>query len=633
MSPRIATILFLLTATLGAEAAQPFNLEGEWQVRLISCLPTERECLSRRTDETHKVHTPMNLHERFPWFFGVAEYVRTFDHEGSKQPGEPIPDMLILGSIGSIDETYLNGVFVQREGIYDADAVVSAWNKVRVYHLPTGALRSGKNTLQIRVTVLDFKAGIHAGPLKLGFAPDLLPAAIGYQYLREYLFFGSPILTIVVVLVLLLTAKYWQRDEGNHYLILASAGYLLHGMYFMPVPFFSDHLFFLRLQWAGRIASIIFTTTYFLSNFEIRTRLVHAAWIAIGAVLVAIALNTHSHSELYATMQWQQWAFLAHLAFPFIYWKRMQTSPRREIYMQYVVAAVAVAACYINDALVLAYAVGSAWLYHYMSMLNVMNFLSHYSFHLYLWRHEGKLEGQRDAEVTHLRDKIEMAAELHDVVGAELSQMVVLSNASGNHAGALKQLAADSLEKVRNFAHILKGEKQVAELPEMLRNLRDRLLQLGRYEVVLIENNEDVFLRDVKGRNTNRQPQSETSTLVQLSPFARHEVANFAGAMDGVFTAFVRMHLERIFSEWSANVIRHAKEAKLLTLGWRLKRGRLSIFFVQDAASFAWKGHADRGGLKGIERRAQEIGATVVCRRFGQGSLLLLTMPLGRPNA
>jgi signal transduction histidine kinase len=338
------------------------------------------------------------------------------------------------------------------------------------------------------------------------------------------------------------------------------------------------------------------------------------AWMVIGVALAVLTIIAGSRSEYFATMRWQQWTFLGHLAFPYIYWKRMQTSPRREIYMQYVAVAAVVAALYVNDALVLAYAIGSAWLYHYMSMLNVMNFLSHYSFHLYLWRHEGKLEGRRDAEVTHLREKIEMAAELHDVVGAELSQMVVLSNASGNHAGALKQLAADSLEKVRNFAHILKGEKQVAELPEMLRNLRDRLLQLGRYEVVLIENSEDVFLRDVKGSNTNRQPQSETSTLLQVSPF-------------------VRMHLERIFSEWSANVIRHAKEATRLTLGWRLKRGRLCIFFVQDATSFAWKGHADRGGLKGIERRAQEIGAKVACRRFGQGSLLLLTMPLGRPNA
>lgn len=614
MSPRIATILFLLTATLDAEAAPPINLEGEWQVRLISCLPTESECLKKRTDETQTVHAPMNLHEKFPWFFGEAEYTRTFDHKARNNKEQPEPDVLILGSIGSIDETYLNEIFIQREGIFDAGAVVSAWNKVRVYNLPTGTLKTGKNILRIRVTVLDFKAGIHAGPLKLGHAPELLPAAIGYQYLREYLFFGSPILTIVMILVLLITAKYWQRDEGNHYLILASAGYLLHGMYFMPVPFFSDHLFFLKLQWVGRIASIIFTTTYFLSNFQIRTPLVHLAWMAIGVALAALTIIAGSHSEFFATMRWQQWAFLAHLAYPFLYWKRMQTSPRREIYLQYVVVAFVVAAFYVNDALVLAYAIGSAWLYHYMSMVNVINFLSHYSFHLYLWRHEGKVEGRRDAEVTHLREKIEMAAELHDVVGAELSQMVVLSNASGNHAGALKQLASDSLEKVRNFAHILKGEKQVAELPEMLRNLRDRLLQLGRYDVVLIENSEDVFLRDVKGRNTNRLPQSETSTLLQVSPF-------------------VRMHLERIFSEWSANVIRHAKEAKRLTLGWRLKRGRLSIFFVQDAASFAWKGHADRGGLKGIERRAQEIGAKVACRRFGQGSLLLLTMPLGRPNA
>jgi hypothetical protein len=161
----------------------------------------------------------MNLHEKFPWFFGEAEYTRTFDHKARNDKEQPEPDVLILGSIGSIDQTYLNEIFIQREGIFDAGAVVSAWNKVRVYNLPTGALKPGKNMLRIRVTVLDFKAGMHAGPLKLGHAPELLPAAIGYQYLREYLFFGSPILTMVMILVLLITAKYWQRDEGNHYLI------------------------------------------------------------------------------------------------------------------------------------------------------------------------------------------------------------------------------------------------------------------------------------------------------------------------------------------------------------------------------------------------------------------------------
>jgi signal transduction histidine kinase len=607
---RRVTLLLVVTCCgfMTNAHALPADLSGDWQVRLLSCLPTEAECLKRRTNEIYTVHAPMNLHDRFPWFFGVAEYTLTFKHHVARPPAQHEPDMLVLGSIGSIDETYINDVFIQREGIYSTGSVVSAWNKVRVYHLPTGVLKEGDNRLRVRATVLDFKAGIHSGPLRLGDAQELLPASIGYQYLREYLFFGPPILTFVMVLVLLITAKYWQRDEGNLYLILASAGYILHCLYFVPVPFFRDYLFLLKLQWIGRIVSVVFTTTYFLSNFQIRTPAIHLAWIAIGVVLSAWVASAPSHAEFFATMRWQQWAFLTHLAFPFLYWRRMQQSPRREIYMQYAIVAPVVAALYLNDALVLAYVIGGTWLYHYMSMLNVMNFLSHYSFHLYLWRHEGKLEGRRDAEVTHLREKIDMAHDLHDAVGAELSQMVVLAQREpmAGTGEAMRELAASSLEKVRNFAHILKGEAEVAELPALMRHLEHRLKSLGRFEVLLIENPPQVRLL----RAAQAQTAMKTAAQVpELSPMTR-------------------VHLERIFSEWSANVLRHARAARSLTLGWKVSANRLHLFFMQDASPYLWKGGAQKGGLKGIERRAREIGARVYCRPFGKGSLFLVVLRL-----
>ncbi len=202
-----------------------------------------------------------------------------------------------------------------------------------------------------------------------------------------------------------------------------------------------------------------------------------------------------------------------------------------------------------------------------------------------------------------------MAHELHDVVGAELSQIVVLSQQpDSTERNALSSLAASALEKIRDFAHILKGERQVDELPEILSRLTQRLRALRRYEVIYLENPSRVHLRETRHYHEAIRENKNTSRLLDLSPF-------------------MRMHIERILSEWTSNVIRHARTSKQLVVGWQINKKKLRIFFFQDATPFEWRGRAERGGLRSLELRAQELGGTISCRNRHAGAVWLLAIP------
>lgn len=594
---RLGIAILILAGTLPLSAMEK-DLSGTWQLRLISCLPSEKICATKidpqNLSKLYSVKQPGNLHADFPWFYGEAELTHEFDY--TPNAATPIPDVLLLGSIGSADQTYLNEILVGALGVVEQNSAQSAWNEFRSYRIPAGALRTGKNLLRIRFWVLDVKAGVHAGPVELTTFRDSLGKIFIWRLLREFIWNAIPVMVMITILVLIVTFRYWQRNEGNHYLIYASIGYFVHSMYYFPFPSIFDYQLFLKMQWSGRIISVIFTTLYFLSNFQIHDKLAHGGWMLVGLAAILWTALSSSYAALMETMRWQQWLFLIHLAYPLVYWKRMAGSPRRQMYIRFHVIAILVGALYVNDALVLGSAVMLPWLYHYLSLVNIVNFFDHYSYQLFLWRERGRQMGESTASVRHLREKLNMAHELHDVVGAQLSQIVALSDASASsekHAN-LNELASSSLEKIRNFAHILKGETETDELPLILEKLADRLKALGRHEVLL----------HISAAQTGARA---------LSGDQRH-------------------HIERILSEWSSNVIRHARGAKRLELGCRVRRGRVTVFFYQDAPAFSWRGKADRGGLLSMRRRATAIKADIQCRHVRGGALLIVAIPMTKTH-
>ncbi|MDW8307015.1 MAG: hypothetical protein RML34_08130 [Leptospiraceae bacterium] len=192
---------------------------------------------------------------------------------------------------------------------------------------------------------------------------------------------------------------------------------------------------------------------------------------------------------------------------------------------------------------------------------------------------------RQQEQLRYLQNRLELANDLHDSVGAKLSQINVISEKEKiEDTRQLRALAASVLENVRNFAHILKGEEQVASLARQLEGISESLKSLGRYEVSLV------------------LPQQE----IRLSEIAL-------------------LNIDRILSEWTANVIRHA-QASALALGAREKGGHVTIWFFQNNTPLAWRGVAERGGLKSIAMRAQNINARVRARPFKNGTLFVLRL-------
>jgi signal transduction histidine kinase len=192
---------------------------------------------------------------------------------------------------------------------------------------------------------------------------------------------------------------------------------------------------------------------------------------------------------------------------------------------------------------------------------------------------------RQQEQLRYLQNKLDLANDLHDSVGAKLSQIAVIADSDRiDDTRALKALAASVLENVRNFAHILKGEERVATLNSQLSRLADSLRALGRYEVTL------------------SLPESE----IHLSDMAL-------------------LNIERILSEWTANAIRHAR-ATQFALGSRAKRQKVTVYFFQDRTPFTWRGKAERGGLRSIAQRANNIAASVAVRAHRGGALFVLRL-------
>ncbi|MFO1471059.1 MAG: hypothetical protein U1F27_08495 [Turneriella sp.] len=192
---------------------------------------------------------------------------------------------------------------------------------------------------------------------------------------------------------------------------------------------------------------------------------------------------------------------------------------------------------------------------------------------------------KEQAEVKFLQDKLWLAHDLHDTVGSQLAQMSLLAGKTDPRSTVhLAELAKGTLESVRNFAHILKGEQRVDDLSAQLWKLEQSFRALGRYEV---------------------------SYVAEEFPARVSDLA--------------LLHIDRILSEWTANVIRHSGADKV-SFGTRSRNGRVCIWFYQNSGGFTWHGKAAQGGLRSIALRAQNIGAQVTVRRRGQGAYFMVIL-------
>src|SRR5256885_16710554 len=91
----------------------------------------------------------------------------------------------------------------------------------------------------------------------------------------------------------------------------------------------------------------------------------------------------------------------------------------------------------------------------------------------------------------------------------------------------------------------------------------------------------------------------------------------------------------RVFEEALTNAFRHAHATSIATTVGITRRGRLMLY-VSDNGVGIPSARLNRRlslGLLGMSERARKVGGTLrITSRAGQGTRVLLTLPLGVPN-
>lgn len=144
------------------------GLEGEWRFSQGDNLAWAKPTFDDALWESVAVPSLWES-EGYEGYDGYAWYRKSFDF-GAVDSGAGL--YLYLGQVDDIDETYLNGHLIGRQGHFEP--AVTAWNRNRIYRIPKGVLvEKGENVLAVRVLDTQQGGGIYSG--RIGIYETCLP--------------------------------------------------------------------------------------------------------------------------------------------------------------------------------------------------------------------------------------------------------------------------------------------------------------------------------------------------------------------------------------------------------------------------------------------------------------------------
>lgn len=141
----LATILCGMQKADASDWSQVVNLEGTWSFMVGDNSKWSNPSTSIL--DWDKIHVPCEWEDYYPNYDGFAWYRRDFDI--TILPGNGLCT-LFLGRIDDVDEVFINGIKVGQCGEFTPN-FKSAHETPRIYKLPKGLLRQGKNTIAVRV--------------------------------------------------------------------------------------------------------------------------------------------------------------------------------------------------------------------------------------------------------------------------------------------------------------------------------------------------------------------------------------------------------------------------------------------------------------------------------------------------
>ncbi|MCE9597075.1 MAG: hypothetical protein K8S54_03830 [Spirochaetia bacterium] len=196
-----------------------------------------------------------------------------------------------------------------------------------------------------------------------------------------------------------------------------------------------------------------------------------------------------------------------------------------------------------------------------------------------------------EARLKLAHDRIEISRNLHDVLGSDLGEIVIHSEtAEDDRTEASHQtvafLARRSLSHLRDIVRLLKiNAEDIEPLDLYINQYLDRLRLAKRFEV------------SAEIQSTQNLPDH------------------------------LNLQTQRIFLEWMANVVRHARP-KGIRVGLRVTTRRITLYVLDDGLPFSWKGERTGSGLANIAERARTLHARVGSRRWAGINRFFCRIPL-----
>ena len=151
-------------------------LEGLWKIKLDDDPDFARP--DHNDDDWEDIMVPAN------WkIIGINDLndFAWYRKEFVVPAGTTLRDLtLIGGKIDDFDEIYLNGQKIGETNDGQRLGRSQSFAKTRVYSIPDGLLKSGKNVISVRVEDIGANGGIYEGPVMI------LPSAEATQYARRF---------------------------------------------------------------------------------------------------------------------------------------------------------------------------------------------------------------------------------------------------------------------------------------------------------------------------------------------------------------------------------------------------------------------------------------------------------------
>jgi signal transduction histidine kinase len=204
------------------------------------------------------------------------------------------------------------------------------------------------------------------------------------------------------------------------------------------------------------------------------------------------------------------------------------------------------------------------------------------------------------------RVRTRIAADLHDDIGAGLSQIAVLSEVARQQFLHDGTRAVDSLGRIAGTAGELVDS--MSDIVWAVNPRRDRL--------------EDLVHR-------MRRFASDVEDARGLEVGLRAGIPDPGQKLGPDF----RRHVYLIFKEAVSNAARHSGGAKI-DVALEVRHGQLSLRVQDDGRGFDQSKKSDGHGLQTMVQRASDLGGTAeIISRPGEGTVLSVHVPLGRSGA